>query len=219
MVVYEKLYENPLSKVLDRVKEALQPLQDKGYISGKNVEYLVVPRPRLGRFYLLPKIHKRLENVPGRPVISNCGTATERVSEFLDFHIQPLVEGVPSVIKDSTHFLQRLEDLGHIPSTAILCTMDVVGLYPHIPHSEGLEALRLAVNKAQGDMPVDDLVSLAKLVLENKFFEFDENVFRQKLGTAIGTEFAPGFANILWGILRKDFWILVSLNLGFGGIF
>ncbi|CAB4020512.1 Hypothetical predicted protein, partial [Paramuricea clavata] len=153
MVVYEKLQENPLNDISDRVKQAFKPLLDKGYISSKNLEYLVVPRPRLGRFYLLPKIHKRLENVPGRPVISNCGTATERVSEFLDFHIQPLVEGVPSVIKDSTHFLQRLEDLGHIPSTAILCTMDVVGLYPHIPHSEGLEALRLAMNKAEKDLP------------------------------------------------------------------
>ena len=123
MVVYEKLQENPLNDISDRVKQAFKPLLDKGYISSKNLEYLVVPRPRLGRFYLLPKIHKRLENVPGRPVISNCGTATERLSEFLDFHIQPLVEGVPSVIKDSTHFLKRLEDLGHIPSTAILCTI------------------------------------------------------------------------------------------------
>jgi hypothetical protein len=170
MVVYEKLQENPLNDISDRVKQAFKPLLDKSYISSKNLEYLVVPRPRLGRFYLLPKIHKRLENVPGRPVISNCGTATERVSEFLDFHIQPWVEGVPSVIKDSTHFLQRLEDLGHIPSTAILCTMDVVGLYPRIPHSEGLEALRLAMNKAEKDLPVDDLISLAKLVLEYNFF-------------------------------------------------
>ena len=91
--------------------------------------------------------------------------------------------------------------------------MDVVGLYPHISHSEDLEVLRLAMNKAEGDMPVDDLVSLAKLVLENNFFEFDENE------TAIGIKFAPGFANILWGILRNDFWILVSLKLGFGGVF
>ena len=125
---------------------------------------------------MLPKIHKRLENVPGRPVISNCGTATERISEFLDFHIQSLV-GVPSIVKNSTHFLQRLEDLSHIPSTAILCTMDVVGLYPHIQHSEGLEALRLVFNKAEGNIPVDDLVSFDELVLENNFFEFDENVF------------------------------------------
>ena len=205
MVVYERLQENPLNDISDRVKQAFKPLLDKGYIPSKNLEYLVVPRPRLGRFYLLPKIHKRLENVPGRPVISNCGTATERVSEFLDFRIQPLVERLPSVIKDSTHFLQRLEDLGHIPSTAILCTMDVVGLYSHIPHSEGLEALRLAMNKAEEDMAVDDLVSLAKLVLENNFFEFDENMFRQKLGTAIGTKFAPGFANLFMGYFEERF--------------
>ena len=108
-VVYEKPQRDSLSQVSDQVKEVLQPLLGKGYISGKNVEYLVVSRPRLGRFYLLPKIHKRLENVPGRPVISNCGTATERISEFLDFHIQPLIEGLPSVIKDSIHFWQRLE--------------------------------------------------------------------------------------------------------------
>ena len=38
----------------------------------------------LGKLYLLLKIHKRLENVPGRPVISNCGTPAEKVSEFLD---------------------------------------------------------------------------------------------------------------------------------------
>ena len=67
-VVYEKLEQDSLSEVSDQVKEALQPLLDKGYISSKNVEYLVVSRPLLGRFYLLPKIHERLENVPGRPV-------------------------------------------------------------------------------------------------------------------------------------------------------
>ena len=38
----------------------------------------------LGMLYLLPEIQKRLENVPGRSVISNCGTLTEKVLEFLD---------------------------------------------------------------------------------------------------------------------------------------
>ena len=67
------------------VEKTLDPLVHKGYISLANRKYL----PRLGKFSkitILPKIHKRLENVPGRPVISNCGTATERMSEFLDFH-------------------------------------------------------------------------------------------------------------------------------------
>ena len=82
---------------------------------------------------------------------------------------------------------------------------------PHVKKSNSLqanlprklEALRLAMNKAEGDMPADDLVSLAKLVLENNFFEFDENVFRQKLGTVIGTKFASGFANIFIGYFKE----------------
>ena len=32
--------------------------------------------------------------------------------------------------------------LGKIPEGALLCTVDVVGLYPSIPHREGLEAIR-----------------------------------------------------------------------------
>ena len=87
--------------------------------------------------------------------------------------------------------------LGHIPSTAILCTIDVVGLYPHIPHGEGLEVLREAFISAENELPVDELISL-----ENNYFEFDEKIFRQKLGTAIGTKFAPGFANIFMRYLE-----------------
>ena len=34
--------------------------------------------------FVLPKIHKRLYDVPGRPVISNCGTPTEKTLELLD---------------------------------------------------------------------------------------------------------------------------------------
>ena len=61
---------------------------------------------KFARFYLLPKIHKRLENVPGRPVISNCGFYTENISAFLDFHVHPLAREVQSYIKDTNDFLK-----------------------------------------------------------------------------------------------------------------
>ena len=48
----------------------------------KIMNYLTVKKPQLGRFYLLPKIHNWKINVPGRPVISNNGTAAERISSF-----------------------------------------------------------------------------------------------------------------------------------------
>ena len=50
----------------------------------------------LGRLYMLPKIHKRIENVPRRPVISNCGTLTEKVLEVLDCDLKPVTQSGPT---------------------------------------------------------------------------------------------------------------------------
>ena len=58
----------------------------------------------LGKMYLLPKIHKRLYDVPGRPVISNCGTPTEKLSDFLDHYLKPVMQERESYIKDTGDF-------------------------------------------------------------------------------------------------------------------
>ena len=52
----------------------------KKEIDKKLCEYLCIKRPPLGRFYLLPKIHKRTKNVPGHPGLSNNGTTTETIN-------------------------------------------------------------------------------------------------------------------------------------------
>ena len=80
----------------------------------------------LGKMYLLPKTRKRLYNFLGRPVISNCGTSTEKMSEFLDHHLQPVMKGGKSYIKATNHFTEKLKKLGKVPPNAILVTADVV---------------------------------------------------------------------------------------------
>ena len=81
----------------------------------------------LGRLYLLPKIHKRLENVPGRPVISNCHPPTEKVSDFLDSQLRPVMQSSWSCIKDSGDFVKKIKNISTIPKYSILVTADVVG--------------------------------------------------------------------------------------------
>ena len=67
-------------------------------------------------------------------------------------------------------------------------TVDVVGLYPSIPHGEGLDAVREALDRRENpDVATDTLAGLASLVLENNYFEFNDKFYRQKLSTAIGT--------------------------------
>ena len=58
-----------------------------------------------------------------------------------------------------------------------MCTINVVGLYPHIPHEEGLETLRKALTSDMGQELADDLINLAKLVLENNYFEFEGKIY------------------------------------------
>ena len=99
--------------------------------------------------YLLPKIDNRLSNALGRPVISNCEVSTEKVSEFLDSHMQPMMRKGWSYIKDSQDFINKSRNLGKIPDNAILVTADVVRFYPNIPHNVRLRAMNEALDKEE----------------------------------------------------------------------
>ena len=46
----------------------------------------------------------------------------------------------------------------------IFCTIDVVGLYPHIPHNEGLEALKEALGTVEGQVESEQQRSLNPLM-------------------------------------------------------
>ena len=65
----------------------------------------------------------------------NWGTPTEKVSRFLDHHLQSAMKEGKMYTKDTAHFLGKLKDSREIPEGATLVTADVVGLYPSIPHT------------------------------------------------------------------------------------
>ena len=96
--------------------------------------------------YLLPKIHKRLFNVPGRPVILNSGSPTEKVSKFLDSHLKDIIQESWCYIKDSNDCINKTKNLKDIPGDSLLVT---AGLYPSIPLEAGLKAPKEALDKRE----------------------------------------------------------------------
>ena len=86
-------------------------------------------------------------NVPGRPVISNSGKPTKKVSKFLDSHLQLIMKKGLSYIKDSGDFISKIKRIGSVPENAILVTAYVVGFYLSISHDVGLKALKKALVK------------------------------------------------------------------------
>ena len=207
--VYTSLDEDPTRNMVEEINDRIRECYEKGHIDKGTRDYLLAnEKSKPGRFYLLPKIHK--PGCPGRPVVSGCNTPTERISEFVDHVLRPLIPEMGSYIKDTNDFLRKLGGLGRLPEGAILCTIDVVGLYPHIPHNEGLEAVKEALMAFEGSQGQhwegsfnEDIVAFTELVLKNNNFEFNDQHYLQKLGTAIGTRMAPSYANIFMDNLER----------------
>ena len=109
-------------------------------------------KPQLGRFYLFPKINKRTSYVPGPPVISNNGTATENIFAFRSFHLKDIVSTIPHILEDTRNFLQRLTQVGDISGNALSVSFDVVGLYPYIIREEGVEIMRYFLDKRENQL-------------------------------------------------------------------
>jgi hypothetical protein len=56
--------------------------------------------------------------VPG----SANGHPTEKISEFVDFHLRPHVEALPSHLKDTTDYLQKMESMNPLPlAVTLIC--------------------------------------------------------------------------------------------------
>ena len=160
----------------------------------------------LGKLYLLARNHKRFFNVPGRPVISNCGTPSEKDCEFLDHCLKPIMQNGLSYIRDSQHFLEKIKTIGSVPKNIILVIAE--GLYPNNPHQAGLKTLRAVLEKRNiKKIPTEDLVKMAEFVLNNNddIFTFNNTVYQQKLGTAIGTKFLPCYTCIYMDEVERKF--------------
>ena len=95
---------NDSSPLVSTIFKSLEKIRKRGDLSQDTLNYFFVKDTKLARLYLLPKVHKRLYDVPGRPVICNYVFYTENISSFLDFHLQPLAQKVKSNIKDTNHF-------------------------------------------------------------------------------------------------------------------
>ena len=122
--------------------------------------YLLPRRSRPSRFYILLEMQKNKQNPPSRPIVSANSHPTEHISQFVDSHLNPLVPKLPSYVKDMTHFFKKLDDLKELPPGSLLVTLNVSSLYINIPHNEGIEACRKALNSS-GHLSCSQLKSIS----------------------------------------------------------
>ena len=113
---------------------------------------------KTSNFYILPKIHKSTEiiqaiarsdkdyiemsppdNLEGRPIVAGPASPTQRLSEFLDTLLKPIVPTLSTYVKDDWDFIRKIPREFHTSTS--LFSYDVVSLYTSIPHNLGIEAI------------------------------------------------------------------------------
>ena len=146
-IFFIKQDKDTTNKVTKTVTNYLQLMKNNKHINEETFTYMSPKQPTGSRFYILPKIHKDRNNPPGRPIVSANGHPTEHISEFVSDILNPLGPKLPSYIKDTTQFLNKLCSISATPNDSLLVTLDVSSLYTNIPHTEGIKATRIHLNK------------------------------------------------------------------------
>ena len=84
-----------------------------------------------------------------------------------------------------------------LPKNTILVAADIEGAYTNIPHEDGLFVLKDTLNERPNpNIPSDFITKLMQIILKYNIFKFDGEIYRQLIGTAMGSHPAPNYANI-----------------------
>ena len=58
------------------------------------------------------------------------------------FHLKPVVTKVPHILEDTRDFLIQITEIKDLPEDALLVSFDVLRLYPHFPHENGIKMMK-----------------------------------------------------------------------------
>ena len=219
---YKKIDQNEDRQVIKKLNTLLLNYEER--LTRKEVDFISNFEWKTSNFYVFPKIHKCKEMIQkineenktyveldppeelkSRPIIAGPLAPTQRLSEFLDTVLKPLVPTLKTYIKDDWDFLRKLPR--KFEQEVELYSCDITSLYTSIPHELGLEALNYWINKKHDLIPerlnCDFIIDAAKFILENNNFLFDGTLYKQTAGTAMGTKFAPSYACLTIGYLEE----------------
>jgi hypothetical protein len=135
------------------------------------------------------------------------------MSLFVDYHAKQLVPKIPSYLQDTPDLLRKLEKWKTVslPEDLFLVSIDVVGLYTNIPHDEGLDTFKEALDKREDKTVTTDLlVEMLSKVLKTNIFEFNEGLYLQNLGQLLVPEQCRHMPIFSW---KKSITVFKSVEL------
>ena len=155
-------------------------------------------RPRM---YGLPKTHK--EDIPFRPILSMIGSSQHELAKWLAEILAP----VPKLyslhsVKDSFTFANFIQNCNLEPGKTFLCSFDISSLFTNVPLDETIEIGADALYRGHLDcppIPEDTFRELMLIATRGMELSFNNKMYKQLDGVAMGSPLGPALANIFVG--------------------
>ena len=151
---------------------------------------------RLAHLYGLPKTHKK--ELAMRPILSATQTYNYALAKWLDDKLKPLVTN-QYMISDTFEFVNEAHELV-INNGDILVSYDVSSLFTNVPLEETIQLLadKAFINNWFNEtyhLSKLDLVDLLRAATKDQLFTFNDQLYEQTDGVALGSPLGPLLAN------------------------
>ena len=201
-----KTFETKVQTTLQKIKEAIgEDDYKKVYPSGSNP----------GKFYGTAKVHKlsetdeknlsNVDKLPLRPIVSNIGTATYKLSKYLAGLLAPLGKSKYTV-SSTEEFINRVKAMKP-RSNQRMISFDVVSLFTNVPLERTIDIIlrkiydeRLIKTKIKRDQ----MKKLLYLCTKEGHFSFNGEIYIQTDGVMMGSPLGSLIANIFMCELENN---------------
>jgi hypothetical protein len=191
----------PVDSLQQQVKDELNKLKQEGFLNGQEVRKLTVSNPSIPSFSCLPKTHK--EGNKMRPVVSSVNSPTSEICRFLTQRFRKLKKPFSLSVKNSFEIADKLRN-EKLTENEQLISFDVESLYPSVPVEESVKLLsEWIIGQDISDVDAQLYVRLVKLVMNQRWLEFEGKIYIQKEGLFIGNSLSPILAEVFMGNLEK----------------
>ena len=172
---------NPLAETTEFINNKILDLINIRSISKKLGDLLINDNPVIGKFRILPKLHKKTFST--RPIINCINSPTSKLCQFLDLILQPFVKLTESYLQDSQHLLQIFDKLDVSQFKNLYqYSCDFSSLYTNINLTLALDLIIQFINENDClhklDIDIFAITQLLLLIFGHNIFRFIHNIFR-----------------------------------------
>ena len=160
------------------------------------------------KFYITAKVHKT--PFKGRPIAPAQGWVTFHLSEYIAAELNQYKKTLSTVLKDSTQFVNELESLSlktkkSKPDQIWLVGLDITAMYPNLDIQLGLQLIKTFLDEVKYKTPRhrEFLLRAMEFTLTEGYLKWENKIYRQRNGAAMGSPFSPPYADIFMYMLER----------------